>query len=193
MRTRGLAAAGLFAVLVVAGCTVVEQPNGGMGGAGMMGGDTAYHSSTPTCTAPAGLPGVTVTVLLGDMGMTRVMGGTAPLGAHMMLRAAPAIVPTGTVTFVATNMGWRAHELVILPLADGEGAGQRIAGPDGKIDETGSLGEASASCASGAGEGLQAGTSGWTTLTLAPGRYELLCNLPNHYADGMHTELVVTG
>jgi len=27
---------------------------------------------------------------------------------------------------------------------------------------------------------------------LAPGRYELICNLPNHYADGMYQELVVT-
>ncbi|MFI5043094.1 MAG: hypothetical protein ACHQNA_14820, partial [Acidimicrobiales bacterium] len=83
MWTRRFAtASGLFAVLVLAGCTVVYQPSAGMGGAEMTGGDTAYHSSTPTCTAPAGLPGVTVTVLLGDMGMTRMMGGTAPLGAH---------------------------------------------------------------------------------------------------------------
>ncbi len=197
MWTRGRATvSGLFAVLVVAGCAVVEQPSGGMGGAGMMGGDkgdTAYHSSTPTCTAPADLPGATVTALLGDMGMTAMMGGTAPLGAHMMLHVAPQTVPAGTITFLATNMGWRAHELVILPLADGAVAGRRVAGPDGRVDETGSLGEASASCASGAGDGIQAGTSGWTTVTLAPGRYELVCNLPNHYADGMHQELVVTG
>ncbi len=162
-----------------------------MGGAGM-GGDTAYHYSTLTCSAPADLPGQTVTVMLGDMGMTRMMGGTAPLGAHMMLRAAPATVPAGRVTFVATNMGWRTHELVILPLGAGESAGQRIPGPDGKIDEAGSLGEASTTCGSGAGDGIQAGTAGWTTLTLSPGRYELVCNLPNHYADGMHQEIAVT-
>jgi uncharacterized cupredoxin-like copper-binding protein len=29
------------------------------------------------------------------------------------------------------------------------------------------------------------------TLELHPGRYELVCNLTNHYADGMHRELVV--
>ena len=29
------------------------------------------------------------------------------------------------------------------------------------------------------------------TLTLAPGRYELICNLPGHYAAGMFTELTV--
>ncbi len=32
----------------------------------------------------------------------------------------------------------------------------------------------------------------WTTLTLAPERYELICNLPNHYADGMYQELQAT-
>ena len=33
--------------------------------------------------------------------------------------------------------------------------------------------------------------SSWTTVTLAPGRYELVCNLPGHYAAGMYTQLTV--
>ena len=74
----------------------------------------------------------------------------------------------------------------------GRPAGRRVPGPDGTVDEKGSLGEASASCGAGAGEGIRAGTVSWTTLTLAPGRYELICNLPNHYADGMYQELQVT-
>ena len=119
-------------------------------------------------------------------------GGTAPLGARMMLRAVPARVSAGPVSLVATNMGWRTHELVILPLAAGASAGQRVAGSDGKVAESGSLGEASTSCGAGAGDGITSGSVGWTTVTLAPGRYELLCNLPNHYADGMHQEIVVT-
>lgn len=41
-------------------------------------------------------------------------------------------------------------------------------------------------------EGITSGSVGWTTLTLAPGRYELVCNLKNHYANGMYQELVVT-
>ncbi|MEO6702592.1 MAG: sulfocyanin-like copper-binding protein [Jatrophihabitantaceae bacterium] len=129
---------------------------------------------------------------LADMGMTQVMGGTAPMGAHMMLRATPSTVSAGQVSLVASNMGWRTHELIVLPLTVGATAGQRVAGSDGKVSETASLGEASASCAPGTGDGVTAGKVGWVTIRLAPGRYELVCNLPNHYADGMYQELVVT-
>ena len=72
---------------------------------------------------------------LADMGMTQMMGGTAPPGAHMMLRAVPATVPAGKVSLIAQNRGWRTHELVILPLAAGDQAGQRLPGPDGTVDE----------------------------------------------------------
>ncbi|MDQ1643312.1 MAG: hypothetical protein QOJ90_2663, partial [Actinomycetota bacterium] len=127
----------------------------------------------------------------GDMGMTQMMSGTAPLGQHMMLRAAPRTLHAGRVTLVATNQGWRTHELVVLPLAAGKRAGQRVLGTDGKVDEAGSLGEASTSCGAGIGKGVRAGTVGWITLNLAPGRYELVCNLRNHYANGMHEEIAV--
>ena len=89
-------------------------------------------------------------------------------------------------------MGWRTQELVILPLAAGASAGQRIPGSDGKVSEAGSLGEASNTCAVGSGEGITSGGVGWTTVTLTPGHYELVCNLANHYADGMFQELTVT-
>ena len=159
---------------------------------GASGDGAGYHYSTLTCAAPSNLPGQTVNVLLGDMGMTQMMSGTAPLGAHMMLRLTPAIVPAGKVSLVASNMGWRNHELVIMPLAPGVGVGARTAGPGGKVAETGSLGEASASCGEGRGDGIPVGSVSWTTVTLTPGRYELICNLANHYADGMHQELLVT-
>lgn len=163
-----------------------------MNGSGMMGGGSGYVYSRLTCSAPTSLPGRTVAVMLADMGMTRMMSGTAPMGAHMQLIASPATAPAGQVSLVASNVGWRTHELVILPLAAGAVAGQRVPGTDGKVTETGSLGEASNSCAAGSGEGIRAGTVGWTTVTLAPGHYELICNLSNHYADGMRQELVVT-
>lgn len=82
------------------------------------------------------------------------------------------------------------YELVILPLPAG-GAGSRPIGSGGTVSERGSLGEASATCAAGTGDGITAGAAGWVSLHLAPGRYELICSLPGHYAMGMHIELDV--
>jgi len=213
--TRWLMAVGIASLVVVlGGCSTSGSTGPGMMGGstssrpGMMGGSGTgafggfgagmmgsaphgYHLSTLSCSAPSSLPGTTVYVMVGDMGMTHMMGGVAPLGGHMMLRARPAQVPAGQVSFVVGNMGWRTHELVVLPLAPGQQAGQRIPGADGKVDEAGSLGEASASCAAGKGEGIKAGKVGWVTLNLPAGRYELLCNLRNHYANGMYQLLVV--
>lgn len=175
------------AVIAVAGCTSTVTT-----GPGPMMGDGSYHYSPSRCSAPASLTGQQVRVLLGDMGMTSMMGGVAPMGARMMLRALPARVAAGPVTFVAANRGWRTHELVVLPLNPGAAAGHRVVGANGRISEAGSLGEASKSCGQGAGEGIRSGAVGWTTIDLRPGRYELVCNLRNHYANGMHQELDVS-
>lgn len=142
-----------------------------------------------SCVAPTTLPGPLVTVRLMDMGMTRMMG--APLVSQLRLRATPVVVSAGRVSLVAANLGGRTHELVVLPLADGAIEGGRVPGADGQIDESGSFGEASGSCAPDSGEGIAAGSTGWTTINLAPGRYELVCNLKDHYVNGMHQELDV--
>jgi len=108
------------------------------------------------------------------------------------LRADRTTVPGGSVSFLVTNNGSITHELVILPLSGNQAAGSRAIGADSRVDEADSVGEASSNCGEGAGEGIQAGSSGWVTLNLAPGRYELVCNLPGHYAAGMFTELTVS-
>jgi uncharacterized cupredoxin-like copper-binding protein len=174
--------------LVLTGCSSGTSS----GGPAMMSPGSQYHSSRLTCAAPSSLPGRTVAVSMGDMGMTSMMAGTASRSAQMRLQARPTTEPAGQISFVAANTGWRTHELVILPLAGTTAAGLRTPRPDGKVSETGSLGEASRSCAGGAGSGITSGAVGWVTVRLKPGRYELLCNLPNHYADGMHQELVIT-
>ena len=151
-----------------------------------------YTAAPLSCAAPQGLPGARVDVTLGDMGMSQMMGGTAPRGARMALIARPASVRAGQVSFVVANRGWRTHELVVLPLAAGASAGQLVPDSAGKVDEAGNLGEASSTCADGSGEGIESGSVGWVTITLPSGRYELVCNLTNHYANGMRQELVVT-
>jgi hypothetical protein len=154
------------------------------------------------CDVPA-LAGTVVNVTLANRG--GMMGGPyqpgpgpdGQWGPHtgmgvMRILVTPGIVPRGTVSIRALNIGAWAHEVVVLPLPPGQGVGQRPIGVDGKIDETGSLGETSRTCGAGSGDGIVAGATGWTTLTLEPGRYELVCNIPGHYASGMYNELDVT-
>ena len=141
--------------------------------------------SAVTCTAPQ-LPGRTVDVTLTDRGNS-MMGG-APM--MVTLRASPATVNAGEVSFVASNGGALAHELVILPLPT-DGPGTRPIGADGKIDESQSLGEASKTCAEGTGDGITPGATGWVTVTLKPGLYELVCDEPWHYGAGMFDVLTV--
>ena len=106
------------------------------------------------------------------------------------LIADPATVPAGKVSFVAFNNGALADEMVVLPLPS-DGPGTRPTGANGKINEFQSLGEASRSCGPGAGDGIAPGSVGWTTMTLKPGRYELICDEPWHYAAGMFEVLTV--
>jgi uncharacterized cupredoxin-like copper-binding protein len=106
------------------------------------------------------------------------------------MNADASSVPAGAVTFVASNFGRLNHELLIFPMAP-DGPGTRPVDTGGKIDEASSLGEASRSCASGVGDGIAPGTRSWITVNLSPGIYELLCDLPWHYANGMFTTITV--
>lgn len=137
------------------------------------------------CARPSFGSGQNIEVSVYDTGMM--------MGTHMGLSTYPAVVVAGKVNILVANVGMRTHEVVILPLTSEQGAGTRTVGSDGKVDESGSLGEVSNNCASGSGEGILAGSRGWTTLNLAPGRYEFVCNLRNHYSAGMYQEVVVTG
>ncbi|MET4781522.1 putative cupredoxin-like copper-binding protein [Glaciihabitans sp. UYNi722] len=129
-----------------------------------------------------------------DVGGPMMGGDSGPMsGGAMRLTADRATVRHGTVSFLVTNGGSVTHELLVLPLPESQIAGTQPFGGDGKIDEAGSLGEASTTCGEGAGQGILPGTSGWVSVTLVPGRYELVCNLPGHYAAGMYTQLTVTG
>lgn len=156
------------------------------------------------CAAPA-LPGTVVDVALTDMGamMRRsdaygpgaMMGsggyGHGPAGTMRVLLSS-ATEPAGTVSFRVANTGRLVHELVVLPLAAGASAGERSIGADDRVSEKGSLGEASATCGEGAGDGIEPGAVSWVTLHLAAGNYELICNIPGHYAAGMEAELHVS-
>ena len=179
--------------LVASAAVAVGAGNGGAipGGIGFLSG------SSPA--APS-LPGTVVNVSLADMGGSMMgqrngmmgQGGGMMSGGSMRLSADHATVPHGTVSFLATNGGSINHEMVILPLPASQSVGARPTGADAKADEAGSLGEASNTNGKGAGQGVVPGASSWMTVNLAPGQYELVCNLPNHYAAGMYARLTVT-
>ena len=149
------------------------------------GPTTTNAVGSASCSAPQ-LGGVKVDVTLSDVG--DAMMSQAPMMAT--LTSDPTSVSAGKVSFVAFNNGALAHEMVVLPLP-ADGSGTRQTGANGKINEAQSLGEASRSCGAGTGDGIAPGSIGWTTMTLKPGRYELACDEPWHYAAGMFTALTV--
>jgi uncharacterized cupredoxin-like copper-binding protein len=143
---------------------------GGMMGAGMMGSGAYWPGAANNgYPPPSGYPWP-------GMGMMRLV-------------AVPAEVPAGRVSLRVHNAGALTHEVVVLPLGHDKYPGQRAIDVDGKVDESGSLGEASRTCGPDQGNGIRAGANAWTTITLPPGRYELLCNIAGHYGGGMYAEL----
>lgn len=202
--SRRLLLAGMLAAIVLAAGSAV-----GLAASGAFRGQAVSGTRAPAGRAASGLrcppprlAGSVVDVTLVDMGggmmgspsgTGSMMGGSGRTGRGMARAfASPGVVAAGTVSLRVANQGTATHELVVLPLPAGQAAGARPVGTDGRVDETGSLGEASRSCGAGAGDGIAAGAAGWVTLTLQAGRYELVCNLPGHYAAGMYAELDVS-
>ncbi len=202
MSTRAVVALGATTALLLGGASTalvaaVGSPQGFSRHA------PAVAAPDASCAVPS-LPGTVVTATLADMrgGQHGPMmdgsmrdgrwTGTGWHGGMMRVALSRGTVAAGTVSLRVRNAGVMEHELVVLPLGARAETGERVVGPDGRVSEKGSLGEASATCAAGEGEGLDPGSTGWTTLKLRPGRYELVCNLPGHYAAGMFAELDVT-
>lgn len=89
----------------------------------------------------------------------------------------------GEVVFTITNNGTVGHEFLVVKTDIAPGAipldGDHFAEPtDGLevIDEIGEFAE---------------GTTETLTLNLDPGKYQLVCNLPDHYSAGMHMTFTV--
>jgi uncharacterized cupredoxin-like copper-binding protein len=94
---------------------------------------------------------------------------------------APDSAPAGEITFAVVNDGASAHELTIyqtdLPLDELPLAGRMV--DETKVEPLGST------------PVMVGGQLRQLTVTLAPGRYVLVCNLPTHYEDGMRAEFNV--
>ena len=171
---------------------------------------TDTFAPAASCATPS-LTGSVVDVTLSDMGgMMRpgtmmgpdmFNGGMSPWqngyrwpGMGMMrITVVPSTVSAGPVSLRVHNIGVLTHEVMVLPLALNQYPGQRAIGTNNQVDETGSLGEASRSCGAEAGDGVLAGAAAWTTISLAAGRYEVLCNIAGHYGSGTYAELDAVG
>ena len=175
---RFLTVLGAVGLLTLATITTIAAARGDFG--------SGRRLAIANC-GPINAQGTVVQVTLSDRGEAMMGGGNSMM---VSLNATPNAVSAGTVTFVATNIGALNHELLILP-APSDGVGTRAVGRDGKIDESASLGEASTSCGNGPGQGITPGTASWVSVHLTPGNYELLCDVPWHYANGMFTSFRV--
>jgi uncharacterized cupredoxin-like copper-binding protein len=108
-------------------------------------------------------------------------GSATPIAVKLTewaVKPSKRTVGHGRLTFDVTNDGKAPHELVVLRTSKPAGD----LGSGTRISEKGHVGEQ--------GE-LPAGASKQLKLTLAPGHYSLVCNLPGHYMAGMHADLTV--
>jgi uncharacterized cupredoxin-like copper-binding protein len=86
--------------------------------------------------------------------------------------------PRGKVRFVVTNIGTVKHEFVVLKTA--KPAGNLLKGSE--ADEAGNVGEIG---------DVPPGQARTLSLTLKPGHYSLICNLPGHYKTGQFADFYV--
>jgi uncharacterized cupredoxin-like copper-binding protein len=193
----GALAAAVIALVASAAVAfgLIDRPSSSTpSGPSMMSGATrpgsgSVPSSSPAAPRPSGR---VVNVSLTDSGGPMGEGNGPMHPGAMGLSADQTSMPHGTVSFVVTNAGAVKHEMVILPMDASQVAGTRPFGGDAKVAEADSLGAASNSGGSGSGEGIEPGASSRVTVTLAAGRYELVCNLMGHYVSGMYRQLTVT-
>ncbi len=117
---------------------------------------------------------------------------TADLGetsaSAMFIHMSATTAPAGKVTFVVTNSDTMTHEFVVLQTDTPAGAFPvtSFEGESNRIDE-----DAAGTNVGETGD-MEAGTSKLLTIDLSAGHYALLCNLPGHYAAGMHVDFWAT-
>ena len=89
----------------------------------------------------------------------------------------------GDVKFTITNKGTIGHEFLVvktdIAVGDIPLDGDHFAEPTDGIEVIDEIGE------------FAKGTTETLTVTLDPGSYQLVCNLPDHYSAGMHLGFTV--
>src|SRR3954469_19528444 len=101
-------------------------------------------------------------------------GGVGVTMGDMWIKATTPTVRAGKVTFNVKNTGATMHGLGVVP------APAKVSG--GSVVDSAMVAE---------GKHLSAGQSETVTANLKPGRYELVCHMPGHYAAGQHMAFTV--
>ena len=160
--------AGLLATAAVGAAAL------GLSACGGSSSSDAAAAATPATTAAA-TPATTAAATAADHALDVTLGAPSELA----MTVSATRVAAGKVTFHVTNSGSVTHEMVVIrtPTPSGD-----LPMQSGEASEAGSAGETG---------DMTAGTSTDLKLTLPAGHYALICNLPGHYAGGMHTDLTV--
>jgi uncharacterized cupredoxin-like copper-binding protein len=98
------------------------------------------------------------------------------------VKPAQADASAGEITFSATNDGKVAHELEVVK-TDTPAGDLPVEGDQANVEEVGEE--------SGEIEEIAAGASEELKVSLEPGKYVLICNIPTHYEAGMYSDFTV--
>jgi uncharacterized cupredoxin-like copper-binding protein len=124
---------------------------------------------------------------IGLLAMACSGGGEADLSATLRddgITLSPTSLGPGEVQIEGTNDGTVTHEFEVFLVPDGVDANA--------LPADGDTADASGMEALDEVEDIAPGTSSTLNLDLAPGTYAVICNLPGHYANGMHATFTVS-
>ena len=112
-------------------------------------------------------------------------GTVAVTVADFSVSADPDSAPAGDITFDISNDAEQTHEFVVFKTDLAED--QLPTDEDGNVDEAGEGVEHIDEV-----EDIEGGSTQSLAVNLDAGSYVLICNLPGHYAQGMHAGFTVS-
>ena len=125
---------------------------------------------------------VVAVLAAGSVGVALAMQGSASVTVTMKewgFKPLPAKVKAGKVTFAVKNIGHLKHEFVVLKTTK---AANKLTVHGTTAVQTGFVAKISQ---------FAGGLTKKLTLTLKPGHYVFICNLPGHYKAGQYTNFTV--
>jgi uncharacterized cupredoxin-like copper-binding protein len=158
-----IAVVAVVAIAIAIGAGIVLIARGGNGSASRAAPPTTTTRARGTGTTPTPTaPGAKIAITLKEFTVS----------------SQPAVGRAGRVTFRVHNGGKVKHELVVLRTTKPAAALKK----GSEASEAGNVGEIG---------GLRPGASKTLKLTLKPGHYALVCNLPGHYLAGQFADFTV--